>query len=148
MAEIPDITVADETMLEEKSKQDSINGLIREEYESAIAKLEKKEKDVMTLYLKDRITFEDYQKMLGVLASEKGEYLERLENIPTDPDEDIILTREEIMTSFRENWTALTNAEKLQFLQDYIERITAVSRKEEGQTQNMVKILKVKFYDE
>jgi len=148
MAGIPDLTVADETMLEEKSRQDSINGLIREEYESAIDKLEKKEKDVMTLYLQDRISFEDYQRMLGVLVSEKAEYLERLENIPTEPDEDIILTREEIMTSFRDNWTALTNDEKLQFLQDYIERITARSEKGPDQCHNLVKVLKVKFYDE
>jgi len=148
MAGIPDITVADETMLEEKSKQDSINGMIREEYESAIAKLEKKEKDVMAFYLGDRIPFEEYEKMMRALAGEKAEYLERLENIPTKPDEDIILTREEIMTSFRENWITLTNAEKLRFLQEYIERITAVSKKAEGQTQNMVKVLKVKFYDD
>jgi len=148
MAGIPDLSGVDETMLEEKSKQDSINGLIREEYESAIAQLEKKEKDVMTLYLKDRISFEDYERMLQVLVGEKAAYMERLENIPTDPSEDIILTREEILTSFRENWTLLTNAEKLQFLQDYIERITAVSEKKPEQAQNMVKVLKVKFYDE
>jgi len=148
MAEIPELSGVDETMLEEKSKQDSITGLIREEYESAISQLEKKEKDVMTLYLKDRISFEDYERMLQVLVSEKAGYLERLENIPTDPSEDIILTREEILTSFRENWTLLTNVEKLQFLQDYIERITAVSEKKPEQMQNMVKVLKVKFYDE
>ena len=147
MASIPDISVADEVGPEEKSKRDSINGLIREEYENAIAKVAKKEKDVMALYLKDRISFEDYERMLEVLASEKAEYIERLENIPTEPDGDIILTRKEIMTNFRDNWTLLTNAEKLQFLQDYIERITAVSKKEEGQGKNMVKVLKVKFYD-
>ena len=148
MANIPDLAVEGEISPEERSKQDSINSMIREEYESAIAKLEKKEKDVMALYLKDRISFEDYERMLQVLAGEKAEYLERLENIPTEPDEDIILTREEIMTSFRDNWTILTNAEKLQFLQDYIERITAVSHVEEGKVHGMVKVLKVKFYDE
>jgi len=82
MAGIPDIAVADEISPEEASKQDSINGLIREEYECAIAKIEKKTKDVMALYLKDRITFEDYERMLEVLASEKAEDIERLENIP------------------------------------------------------------------
>ena len=54
MRDIPDIAVADEVSLEEKSKQDSINGMIREEYENAIAKLAKKEKDVMALYIGDR----------------------------------------------------------------------------------------------
>jgi len=148
MAGIPDITVADEISADEASKRGSINNLIREEFESAIAKVAKKEKDVMALYLKDRISFEDYERMLEVLVSEKADYMERLENIPTDPDEDIILTREEIMTNFRDNWMILTNAEKLQFLHDYIERITAVSHAPEGKVHGMVKVLKVKFYDD
>ena len=147
MKSFPDITITDDALLEEKSKQDSINNLIREEYENAIAKLDKKAKDIMTLYLSDKIGFEDYTKMNTALASEKTEYVARLENIPTEPEEDILLTREEILTDFRENWVLLTNAEKLQFLQNYIEKITVVSKREEGQTQNMVKVLKVKFYD-
>jgi len=147
MTDIPDIAVIDEAMLEEKSKQDSINNLIREEYENAIAKLDKKVKDVMTLYISDKIAFEEYETMNKVLASEKGSYIEKLNNIPVEPDEDIILTREEIITNFRENWIFLSNAEKLQFLQNYIEKITAVAKREEGQTQNKVKVLNVKFYD-
>ena len=148
MGNIPELSVMDEDTLEEKNQQDSINNLIREEFESAIAKLEKKEKDVMALYLGDRIPFEEYERMMSALAGEKAGYMERLENIPREPDEDIILTREEIMTSFRDNWTILTNDEKLQFLQDYIERITAVSKKEKRPNKNTVKVLKVKFYDE
>jgi len=102
----------------------------------------------MTHYINDMISFDDYTQMNTVLASEKASYLEKLENIPTEPDEDIMLTRAEILTSFRENWTLLNNAEKLKFLQDYIEKITAVSVKEEGHRENMVKVLKVKFYQD
>jgi len=148
MANIPDFTVTDETMLEEQNKQDSINNLIREEFESAIAKIAKKEKDVMSLYLSDRISFENYERMLGVLATEKAEHTQRLENIPTELDEDIILSREEIMTNFRDNWVHLTNDEKLGFLQNYIEKITATSQREEKRMRNKVKVLDVKFYDE
>jgi len=149
MARVPDIekTITDETEIEERKEQDSINNLIREEYENAIAKLEKKEKDIMTLYINDKIDFDNFTKMNEAIIAEKNSYTQKLENIPTEPDEDILLTREEILTSFRENWTVLTNAEKLQFLQNYIEKITATSKKEEGQLQNMVKVLKVKFYD-
>ncbi|MCL2507766.1 MAG: recombinase family protein [Oscillospiraceae bacterium] len=63
MNDIQDIKVADDTMLEETSKEDSINNIIKEEYENAIEKLGKKEKDVMTLYLNDRIDFDDYESM-------------------------------------------------------------------------------------
>lgn len=148
MANIPDITVSDEMITEEQVRQDSINNLIKEEFVSAITKIDKKEKDVMALYLSDRITFENYESMLGVLASEKADYTQRLENIPTEPDEDIILSREEIMTNFRDNWVHLTKEEKLIFLQDYIEKITATSQREEKRMRNKVKVLDVKFYDD
>ena len=146
MDNIPDITVPDDTVLEEKNEQERINALIREEVQNAIAKLEKKAKSVMKLYIGDEIPFDEYAQMNSIIASEKASYMERLENIPTDPDEDFLLTREEILTNFRDNWKLLTNAERLKFLQDHIEKITAVARKEEEHSQNKVKVLQVKFY--
>ena len=135
----------DDTMSLEKSKQESINALIREEYENAIVKIDKKEKDVMKLYINERITFEQYEKMLQLLSTEKNGYIEQLNNMPTEPSEDILLSRADIITNFRENWNLLTKSEKLEFLQNYIEKITAVSKKDEGYK---VKVLKVNFFDE
>jgi len=143
MANIEDITAIDDALLEEKSKQDSVNALLREEYESAIAKLTKKEKDIMTLYINERVTFEQYEQMAKIATSEKGDYIEQLKNLPDEPDEDILVTRANIVTSFRENWNALTNAEKLQFLQNHIEKITASSTRESNQK---VEIKAVEFY--
>jgi len=148
MKNIPDITVTDDIEQKEKEKQDSLNSIIREEYDNAIAKIDKKAKDIMNLYLQDKIAFEDFEKMNRALASERAQYAEKLQSIPTEPSEDIILTREEIITDFRDNWVNLTNAEKYQFLQNYIEKITAVSRREEpNDKHNKVKVLGVKFYD-
>ena len=143
--------VTDETLLEEKGKNEEkakdigLNNLLREEYENAIAKTLKKEKDVMTLYLNERITFEEYEQMTAILKSERASYTELLNNIPTEPSEDILITRDNIITDFRDNWKLLTNAEKLQFMQDYIEKITAVSNKENGYK---VKVLNIKFYED
>ena len=143
MNNIPDITVADDVNLEEKSKQDNINAMLQEEYENAISKLEKKEKDIMSLYINERINFSQYEQMVKIVSSEKHSYIEQLNNFQPEPSEDIIITREEIITNFRENWTFLTKKEKLQFLQTYIEKITAVSEKEKGY---QVKVLKIEFY--
>ena len=143
MANIEDISVADNTMLEEKSKQESINALLREEYENAIAKLSKREKDIMTLYINERIDFDNYEQMVKIVTSEKNGYIEQLNNIPTETSKDILLTKANVITNFRKNWKALTKGEKLRFLGDYIQKISAVSKKEEGYK---VKILKVDFY--
>lgn len=143
MATIDDLTVSDKIVLEEKSETGTLNGLLREEYENAITKLEKKEKDIMSIYIKDNISFEEYTQMIKIITVEKNSLIEQLGNIPTDANEDIALTRSDIVTNFRENWELLTRVEKLQFLQNYVEKITAVSKKEDG---HKVKILNVKFY--
>jgi len=83
--------------------------------------------------------------MAKVISSEKMGYIEQLNNIPTEPTEDVLLTKANIITNFKDNWKALTNAEKLQFLQNYIEKISVVSRKDEGYK---VEILGVDFYME
>jgi len=145
MESIEDIAIPENITLEEKSKQESINALLREEYESAIAKLIKKEKDIMTLYINERVTFEDYEQMARIVSNEKKGYMEQLNNIQVQEPEDILLVKEDIVTSFRENWKLLTNGEKLRFLRKYIEKITAVSSKDEGYR---VKVMRVEFYRE
>ncbi|MCL2702861.1 MAG: recombinase family protein [Defluviitaleaceae bacterium] len=146
MSDAPDIKVTDDTLFAEKTQQDGINAMIREEYENAITKLDRKEKDIMSYYINERITFDEYEQMVRMITTEKNTYIKQLNNIPTLPSEDIIFSRVEIITNFRENWKLLTNAEKLQFLQEYIEKITAISKKEEGVYQHKVKVLKVNFY--
>jgi site-specific DNA recombinase len=143
MGDIEDITYTpDEIMLEEKNKQESINSLLRQQCENAIAKLTKREKELMNLYINERITFENFEQMVSIITSEKNSYIEQIKNIPANSDEDILLSAEDITTNFRENWKGLTNGEKMQFLHNYIEKITASSKREEGYK---VKILQVKF---
>ena len=144
IANIEDITAIDDTMLEEKSKQDSINALLREEHENVIARLAKREKDIMTLYINERITFDSYEEMIKLVTSEKNSYIEQLANIPTESNEEILLTRSEIITNIRRNWGALTNSERLRFMQENVEKITAVSTKASG---HQVTIHDVKFYE-
>ena len=143
MGNIRDIAVTDDALLEETSKRDSINKLLREEYENAVAKLEKKEKDIMKLYINERIGFDEYERMVKMVTDEKASYVEQLNSVPTESSENIMLTRANIITNFRENWELLTNAERLQFMQNHVERITAVSKKEEGYR---VEIKDVAFY--
>jgi len=143
MRDIEDLKVgSDDFHMQDANKQESINALIREEYENAIARLTKREKELMNLYINERISFDNFEQMQSLITSEKNTYIEQMESIPDNPSEDIPLTMEDITTNFRDNWKALTNGEKMQFLHNYIEKITASSKKAEG---HKVKVLQVKF---
>jgi len=143
MENIEDLTAKpDDVLLGEKNKQESINSLLMEEYQNAIAKLTKREKELMSMYINEQINFDSFQQLIEHLTKEKNSYLEQINNIQADLTEDILLTVEDITTNFRENWKALTNGEKQQFLHNYIEKITASSKKEEGYK---VKVLQLKF---
>jgi len=143
MNDIEDLTAKpDKVLFGEKNKQDSINALLLDEYQNAIAKLTKREKELMSLYIDEKITFDTFQQLLERLTNEKNGYIDQMNNIPTDTADDISLTAEDITTNFRENWKSLTNSEKQQFLHNYIEKITASSKKDEGYK---VKVLQVKF---
>jgi len=147
MDTIEDMSVTDEILAEEqnaeKNKQIAINTLLREEYITAIKKLETKAKKVMTLYIDERITFDEYQQMVKIVTNEKDTYTDRLASLPEEPTEEMQVTTANIIANFRDNWGLLTKGEKLQFLQNYIEKIMVVSKKAEG---HKVKILNVKFY--
>jgi len=147
MDNIEDVTVTDEILAEEqskeKNKQNDVNALLREEYITAIKKLEKKAKKIMTLYIDERITFDEYDQMMKIVINEKDTYADKLANLPEEQTEEMLIAISDIVANFRDNWGLLTKGEKLQFVQNYIEKITAVSEKEEGYK---VKILNVNFY--
>ena len=97
----------------------------------------------MALYINERLTFEEYEQMIKMISGEKNTYISQLNEIHPEEPEEIRITEEHIMTNFHENWKYLTNDEKLQFVQEYIEKITAVSKKDE---RHKVKVLKIDFY--
>ncbi|MCL1914442.1 MAG: recombinase family protein [Eubacteriaceae bacterium] len=138
---IEDLTAIDDEMLEQENKQDKINALLREEAEKAIAKIEKKERDVMNLYLEEQLTFAQYSEMTKKLADDKAFHTQQLSNIPSETKEDIRITKVDVITNFQMNWQNLTDTEKLLFVQDCIEKITVIR----GEKQEAV-IKGVDFY--
>jgi len=145
---INDISAINGIDLEVKTNRDNVNALLRAECENAISKFEKKEKDVMTLYINEQIGFKEYSQMYGIITAEKEKHVEMRNNVPSEQENETVLTSMDIITNIRENWLLLTNAEKLQFAQEYIEKITAVSIRQENKKRNTVKILKVEFYND
>jgi len=146
MMNINDMTVSDKLPDVEKNKRDGLNDMLREELENVIVKLDRKVKSVMALYIDEQIDFDEYSQMKKIIAIEKNGCLEQIGNIPVCMANEDLPTREDVITSILENWKLLTNAERYQFMQACIEKITAVGKKGERSNLNSVKIKEVKFY--
>jgi len=143
---VDDITAISNIPAQNNSNREDLKILLHEEYEKAISKIEKKEKSVMMLYLNERINFDEYSQMTKILSAEKEKYIKQTNIISENQGEEIILTNVEKETNLKENWVFLTNSEKMIFMQDYIEKIMAVSLKNESNScYNTVKILEIKF---
>jgi len=123
--------------------------LLKSEYESALTKLIKKEKAIMTLYIDDKIDFDEYNQMLSLIRSEKNMYADKIIELEGQQAENVQLSKEDIIASFKENWDFLTNLERMQFLQTYIRAAYAVKEPDNNNpNKKLVKIKKVEFYQE
>ena len=143
MNDIEDLKVTDDVQFEKNSQQTALNTLLREECDNAITKLTKKGKDLMAHYINDEIPFAEYTQMNKMIENEKNGYIKQLEGLSAENEvEAVTISSKDIITNFKENWDLLTNAERLEFMQNYIEKITVVSKKKE---KYQVKILDVKF---
>ena len=115
---------------------------VKAEYEGMLTKLLQKEKDIMRLYIADKVDFEEYNNMLEIIRSEKKAYSEKIRNLDSSNKENIGLLKEDIILSLKENWELLTKMERMQFLQTYIE---AIYVEREIDTRE-IKIKRMEFY--
>ena len=114
----------------------------RSEYEAFLAKLVKKEKDIVRLYVNEKIDFEEYHNMLDVIRTEKKAYADKIAELKNTAPLNDKINKEDIISSLRENWEYLTKMERMQFLQTYIEAIYA--QREPDTKQVLIK--RIEFY--
>ena len=114
---------------------------LKAEYETLITKLLKKEKDIMTLYIKEQINFEEYTRMLEIIRNEKNSYADKLIEFENTELLNVEFKKEDIIENFKNNWDELTNLERMQFLQTYIQAIY-VQRDEDRE----IRVKKLEFY--
>ena len=122
--------------------------------ESQIAKFRERlrhydgmEKEVMSRYIGGEVTFENYRKMQEQLDSDRAfvnseiAKLTATSGFSTEPT----LPKEEIVATFCESWEGLTNAEKRQFLTNYVKRIILSNEPVEGSRSGDTKVVRVEF---
>jgi len=144
---IKDFEVENEIEVNKNQNAEPDNLLLKSEYETSLSKLLQKEQNIMTLYINDKIDYDEYNKMLSLIKIAKAEYEAKIAEIENTEIIDVKLQKEDIVTNFKENWDLLTQIERLQFLKTYIKAIYITSEPDNEQPpKKLVKVKKVEFH--
>ena len=138
---IPDLDVSEnELQLEAQKKQE--NEAQIKAYQDKQRQLEAKEREALSLYVANEMAFESYREIKRMVDKEKGiisAELEKLQSANTEP----VLNKADVILNFRENWSLLSASQRRQFLLQFMENITIISNKAEGEHFSTVRILDV-----
>ena len=86
--------------------------------------------------------------MLEIIRNEKNLYDAKVLEVESTEIIDVKLSKEDIITNFKENWDLLTRMERMQFLQTYIKAIYATNEPiEKASRKRLIQVKKVEFYE-
>jgi putative heme degradation protein len=99
----------------------------------------------MQLYVKDSIDFDAYRAMKKQVEDDRATAQAEIARIDVPEEKEPEIKKEEIVADLKQNWDAMTNGERRQFLVRYIKAIYAVNEVPEGKVHGTVKITAVEF---
>jgi hypothetical protein len=106
--------------------------------------LDAKDKETLSLYVGDNLTFDEYRNMRKMIEGDRLVIKTELEKIAAIEEEPTV-SRENILLNFKENWALLTNTERRTFLRDFIDKIVTNSERAEGEPFGTIHIVDVVF---
>jgi len=146
IANIKDFVIEHDININQDTNTGENTTELKADYEKTLSKLRKKEEGIMKLYIADEINFDEYNKMAILIKADILAYMERISELETEQNVDVRLSPQDIITNLQENWHLLTDAERGQFLQTYIESIYVVNLPiNETGTKKAVEIKKVEY---
>ena len=143
--EIDDFDTLDEVQMAVKQEVKEQNIELSKDLKKQYDKLVRREKELVNSYIQGSVDLEDYKLLKAGINKEKETISEMIESAEERIDEDIIIKRENIIKSIKENWEQLNNAEKRQFVINFIKKIEVVNETEKGKREGIVKVLNVEF---
>jgi len=142
---IEDFNTLDEIQLAMKQETKMQNLELIGELRKQSEKLDRKEKEIVNMYVQENIDFDSYVNIKKKIDKERKEIIPLLQNAEEYADEEMTIKKENIISSLKENWGLLTNSEKRMFLMNFIERIEVINEIKEGKRAGTVKILNIEF---
>lgn len=145
--QIEDFSEISEIQLEETRKAKDINNKLIEKLNNQLKNLENKEKEILSSYVDNKLKFDRYIQLKDYIEIEKSKIREQLEEIPVveEDTEEMIIQKEDIIKSLKENWEFLTNAEKRLFLLKFVDKIVIVNELQNSR-RGIAKITDIKFH--
>jgi len=145
---IEDFNTLNEIQLAMKQEIKTQNLELIKDLRRQLEKLDRKEKEIVNMYVQENMDFESYSNVKKTIDKERKETTTLLENTEECVDDEITIKKENIISNLKENWELLSNAEKRMFLINFVERIEIINEIGEGKRQGTIKILKVEFSKE
>jgi hypothetical protein len=113
-----------------------------------IGQIDRKTKEIMTLFMSGGLMFEEYQSMAKIGNERRGELMARLEQLnQTEQSRLVRFNKAEIVASVRDNWNALDNEQRQQFIQKFVKKIVVHSESPTAGRINEVVIDEIVFND-
>jgi len=138
---------ADRLELQRQEQLREQNQQLAQQYKEKQRQLDRKEKEILELYVNNDIDFDGYRNMKKKIDGDRETIQAELAKLDMqeeqEPEE---IKREDIITELKRNWKSLTNTEKRQFLVRFVKQIVAVNEKQAGEHFGTVKVLNVKFH--
>lgn len=145
--QIEDFSEISEIQLEETRKAKDINNKLIGKLNNQLKNLENKEKEILSSYVDNKLKFDRYIQLKDYIEMEKSKIREQLEEIPVveEDTEEMIIQKEDIIKSLKENWEFLTNAEKRLFLLKFVDKIVIVNQLQNSR-RGIAKITDIRFH--
>lgn len=141
-----DFSVMDKIEIETQEKSKCETAAQIQGYKDKLRHIDSKEKEVMNFYLNGDIDFESYRQMKVKLDNDSSFLKDELEKLDVyEGETEGMITREDIMTNFRENWDFLNDKEKRQFLMKFIRRIVIYNERTKGIFRGTIRIQSIEF---
>lgn len=144
--QVEDFSAMSEIQLEENRRAKDNNSKLIEKLNNQLNNLENKEKEILSSYVDNNLNFDRYIQLKDYIETEKFKTHEQLAEIPTieEDNEEMIIKKEDIIKSLKENWAFLTNEEKRLFLIKFISKIVIVNEMKNSR-RGVAKITDIKF---
>lgn len=146
ISDIEEFTEADKIIPQITNENMENKDLIKDKLNENISKLDAKKHKIMQLFLNDDIKLTEYKEMTELIEKEiallENSILE-LEEI--EEEENIQINEDDIILNIKDNWLLLNNHEKMEFLQNFVDKIIVESEKEENSRSNKVKVKQIVF---
>ncbi|MCL2488781.1 MAG: recombinase family protein [Oscillospiraceae bacterium] len=132
----------------EKEKKERERQALTGSCEESLRYLDAKAQEALDGYARNIFTVEEYQKIKQRIQSDRQHISAERDRLRME-DEEIPDNTVGIARSFRENWDALSNTEKRQFLMQFVEKITVENKRTgAGHQQKTARIQNIVFREE